>query len=305
MDEMTLLREFRSDAPDTAPPPAVRQRLLTETLPRSPRRPWHLAAGAAVAAAAVTVALVVTAVGPGASPSAAEVLGLAARTVAATPVERPADDQWVYQSYQFAGPQGEAPSVLGEAWTRFDGTEFADHASDSTRVDVQPLVDDETPTPAEWWDFLTTLPADPEALLARLRTDGPVDGEGATQAARDFDAVTASLTNAPVLPPQAHARLFRALATIPGVEIDEDAAPDLAGRDVLAVVFTGETQDGSAVRNRHELLLDPSTYAYRGDRVTALEDGTLAGGSPVSEGERWYDGVLVDTAVVDRPGLTH
>lgn len=56
------------------------------------------------------------------------------------------------------------------------------------------------------------------------------------------------------------------------------------------------------MRNVHELLLDPASSAYRGERVTALEDGVLPDGTSVSEGETWVNGALVATGVVDRPG---
>ncbi|MFC6345647.1 hypothetical protein ACFP8W_26915, partial [Nocardioides hankookensis] len=108
----------------------------------------------------------------------------------------------------------------------------------------------------------------------------------------------------PVLPATARADLFGALATVPGVAIDDDPEPDLLGDPVLAVTLD-RAPDPSGLLSRRELLLDPDTYAYRGVRVTALEDGRIGGakGFDVSSGQTWYEDTVTDAVVVDRPGL--
>ena len=91
------------------------------------------------------------------------------------------------------------------------------------------------------------------------------------------------------LPPAALAALWSATARIPGVATAHDEV-DAAGRHGVAVVreFNGL---------RQELILDPVTYAFLGERevVTRDQDGLIRGqilGSSAS----------MRIAIVDRPG---
>ncbi|WP_426247035.1 CU044_5270 family protein [Nocardioides sp. LHG3406-4] len=305
MDELTLVRELRADAPAAAPSGA-RDVLLAELRPpRRSRARWLVSAAAVLALGAG--GLVALQTGPGASPSAAAVLQRAAAVVADDVVERPRDDQWVFETMYGGATVGEPFEMIpGEAWTRFDGTQFAGGPSDRPgKLLVQDLVDDpEIPTPEEWYDGAAALPAEPAALLAALRDGDLADAKGPTEAARDFDAVVETLGQ-PLLPAQARANLFRALATIHGVGIDEDARPDLLDRPVLSVTFDG-VPDVTGIESRREMLLDPHTYAYVGTRVTALEAGHIgAAGDPgfdLTPGETWYESTVLPAAVVDRPG---
>jgi hypothetical protein len=302
MDEMTLVRDFRADAPVGAPT-AARAALLEAIEPgRRARGRWAIAATAAMAI--VATALVVQ-TGPAASPSAATVLGRAAAVAAGDPVPRPRDDQWVLQTMYGGATTGEPfEMVPGEGWTRFDGTQFAAAPSDHPEdLHVQALVDDpRIPSPAEWYDAAARLPHEPAALLSALRDSGLVHSDGGSKAVRDYTAVVEAIGQ-PVLPARARGDLFRALAAIPGVAIDDDAEPDLLGDRVLAVTLD-RAPDASGLLSRRELLLDPDSYAYRGVRVTALEDGRVGGakGSEVSSGETWYEDTVTDAVIVDRPG---
>ncbi|GAA4728862.1 hypothetical protein GCM10023350_10050 [Nocardioides endophyticus] len=304
MDDLTLVREFRADAPAGAPA-AAREALLDAMETRRRARGRWPAAAAAVAAVAVTALVVQT--GPAASPSAAVVLGRAAAAAASDPVPRPRDDQWVLQTmYGGATDGGPFEMIPGEGWMRFDGTQFAAAPSDHPeRLHVQEVqVDPEIPSPAAWYDAAAQLPHEPAALLAALRDGGLADADGGSEAVRNYAAVVEALGQ-PVLPAQARADLFRALATIPGVAIDDGAEPDLLGDPVLAVTLD-RAPDASGLLSRRELLLDPDTYTYRGVRVTALEDGRLGGagakGFDVTAGETWYEDAVEDAVVVDRPG---
>src|SRR4051794_4252673 len=105
MNEMTKLREFRSEIAVTSPgrlPDFLESNSAAidgGVFSGSQRKRLLLGgAGAAVTASLVAVLLVAQA-GPGASPSAAEVLEQAAHRVAARPEVRPRDDQWVYESF--------------------------------------------------------------------------------------------------------------------------------------------------------------------------------------------------------------
>ena len=299
MDEMTALKEFRADVPTHGPSDLVRQRVLGT--PPPPRWRRRTLATIAAAAAGATVLAIGLQLGPGAGPSAAVVLDRAAAHVAADPVSEPRPDQWIYENYVMAKPDGTIGDHPHATWTRFDGTAVADHPSPQSPLHVQQLQATGI-TPQQWYDGLAALPDDPAAVLARLRTGTLVRGGGDTEAARDFDAVATCLATPRVMPAAAHALLFRALATIPGVAIAEEPMPDLLGRDVVSVTFSGVIDDGAGFRSQQELLLDPATYEYRGTRVTALEDGAFDDGRPVTEGQVWYNDAVIDADVVDAAG---
>jgi hypothetical protein len=306
MDELTLVREFRADAPVGAPT-AAREVLMDAIAPaRRSRRRWPAAAAAVVTIAATAVVLQN---GPATAPSAsaAIVLEQAAAVVASDPVPRPRDDQWILQTmYGGSSLGGPVPTVPGRAWFRFDGTQFANAPWDHPeRLRVQDLMDDpRVPSPAEWYDFAAHLPHEPAALLAALRDSDLVDAQGESEAVRDFDAVL-DVLGQPVLPAQARADLYRALATIPGVATDEDAEPDLLGDPVVSVTLDGAPEP-TGIRSRRELLLDPGSYTYRGTRVTALEDGRIGSQGAkrfdVTAGQTWYEDTVEDAVVVDEPG---
>lgn len=302
MDEMTKLREFRSEITMTAPGrlPDFLERdgaaIDGGVFPRSQRQRLLVGgAGAAVAASLVAGVLVAQA-GPGASPSAAEVLERAADQVAARPEVRPRDDQWVYES--FVHDSADAPRE--ESWVRFDGTTYATYqpAGSSHLVVHQDEQGTTDATPEQWYDELAALPEDSHALLVQLRTSDLVDHTiPSTEAVSDFGNVAECLLVAPVLPLQAQASLFRALATIPGVEVDDDAH-DLLGRSVLAVIWTGGNQEGIDPDEKIEVLLDPSTYAALGERSTLLKDEP----GDLDKGDVTFDVAYPATGVVDQPG---
>jgi hypothetical protein len=103
--------------------------------------------------------------------------------------------------------------------------------------------------------FLSGLPRDPRALLARLRADGP---EGRT-ASQPFARATGALRSG-LVPADLRAALYAALATLPAVTLDEQAT-DCAGNARLALVH----DDGPT---RTELIIDPVDGAFAGERDT-------------------------------------
>lgn len=306
--DLRLVRAFRGDAP-RATPAGARDALLRELRParRSPAR-WLASAAVLAVGAGGVVALQG---GPGAPPSeAAVVLHRAAATVAAADEPRPRPRQWFYvtnASHRFGEAYDDDPALAAHGYFTFDGSRYADPSSDQLGDPVVGTVEPEVlagnVTPQEAYDAAAALPADPADLLDALGDSQLADPAGDTAAARDYDAVVDVLEWG-VLPAQARADLFRALATIPGVAIDEDAAPDLLGRPVLAVTFADEPalQD---FRVRRELLLDPRTYAFLGTRETALEPGRAEdpGFAAVDvEAGDTSSRVRVGPVPVDRPG---
>jgi len=141
------------------------------------------------------------------------------------------------------------------------------------------------PTPA----WLATLPTDPHAMLERLRADAPRNGRGdAELVVYVADALRSGLVPAPV-----RAVLYQALALLPDLTITQRVA-NLAGRTGVAMGI-----DDQESPTRQEIIIDPHTGEYIGERTIQLkaEDGAPAGS--VSE----YSSVT--TTVVDAMGAQH
>ncbi|MEU7898172.1 hypothetical protein AB0B45_35590 [Nonomuraea sp. NPDC049152] len=117
-------------------------------------------------------------------------------------------------------------------------------------------------TPENTYALLASLPTDPDALLATYRElyqdAGPIDDEWIFLRF----AVTLSQN---LVAPEHEAAIFRAIAKLPGVTVDETAI-DTEGRPALSVSQVAEG------RRKVEILLDPVTYAYRARRETAITD---------------------------------
>ncbi|GAA2343904.1 CU044_5270 family protein [Streptomyces cuspidosporus] len=308
MDEITAVRALREDAPapDRARLATGRQALLNAaargTRARRLRADWRLASlGAAAAVAAA--ALVATQLGPQAGGggqegprlrNAAAVLENAAHTVEDNEQGKagePRPHQWIYTKWAREGllvgqttagrttaenPKDPEPkpgeTVEYEEWVRYDGEKLANaDPADPQRVVVHDVRGERTPR--QWYRLLASLPTEPDELLKALREKIVTRPEGNTQAERDFTGVRVLLGSAPLFPPDVQAALYRALATIPGVEVGDHLVKDAAGRDAIAVTHTDvDVADGPVFR--HELLLDPQTYAYLGYRMVAAKDYT-------------------------------
>ncbi|WP_309112896.1 CU044_5270 family protein [Saccharothrix sp.] len=130
--------------------------------------------------------------------------------------------------------------------------------------------------------FLAGLPADPEQLYERLRTDS---GGGKQVLVYVADALRTGL-----VPAHIRANLLRALTHLPGLDVTDNAA-DLDGRKGVAL---GMSEDGE----RQEIILDPTTGEVIGERK--VSDSMFAGipkGTVTS-----YSSVT--TTVVDTIGTT-
>ena len=305
MDDLTMLREFRAEAPASAPaelwPRAVHAAATPTRAGRTPARGRWVALGAAATVAAVAAAVVLA---PGATPtSAAAVLDRAALALAGAPAPPdPGPHQWIYQrSVQLDAATGEAGTHDGTSWSRMDGELFAIRLPNG-RLLVQHLQEWPLGTPEQWYDVVTALPQQPADVITYLRDDPLYESRGASQADRDFDELTQALTAQTYVPPASRARLYLALATIPGVGVDEHAAPDLVGRPVLSITYTGDLSLGRA-GDRWELLLDPSTYDVLGLRGTAGSDIDL-GDVVIHPGTVWFEYALLDYRLVDEAGDT-
>lgn len=295
MNDVDLLRQMRADIP-----PATRARLepgrarllAAISRPLRPRRLRRamLPAGAAVAAAAVTIAVLIT---PGARftpPAGApphqtptvELLNAAAATVAQRPTARPRSHQWFYTKFvQYSYARG---TVSDANWETFDGRQsaYVQHGDlvvrqtpgrfgDGGRTALGQYNADATPLTA--YNALASLPTSPKELLAVIarqvaRLGAPQVEEGsiialyaqAGRGALEFDYLARLLWNAAVSePPSAEGAVFRAMAAIPGITAQQRIT-DATGRPAVGLSANG---------GKTQLLFDPRTYQVTGMRVTS------------------------------------
>ncbi|MEV8342207.1 CU044_5270 family protein [Streptomyces niveus] len=329
MDETTLVRDLRADAPvpDRARLAPGRRRLLDAATSgglmsrlRGLRSDWRTAAVGAVAAmtaAALSATLLVGGGDPATEASllngrvpagsAAEVLRTAALMVGDDPVPAPRADQWIYVRegyYSMVGEEKPAglvaqPDVnyhpLGEKKyyvpkpdgpPRAEAEEWIPYAD----PDAERGRTDQKHSAREIFRFLADLPDDPKAILDEVRAFYPANPpqNPETPDEHAFRALGLLVVQQPVLHPQGLAKIYRTLATIPGIQVRR--ATDQFRREALAI---SRAESGGPPGHVREYLLHPSTGLPVGQRWTADADGSYA------EGE-YGDG----TPAADRPTTT-
>ena len=141
------------------------------------------------------------------------------------------------------------------------------------------------PTPA----WLATLPTDPHAMLDRLRADAPRNGRGDAE----LVVYVADALRSGLVPASVRAVLYQALALLPDLTITQRVA-NLAGRTGVAMGI-----DDQESPTRQEIIIDPHTGEYIGERTIQLKAEQGAPAGSVSE----YSSVT--TTVVDALGATH
>lgn len=268
MDEMTKVRELRADAPapQRAELVAGRELLLWEaagrTRTRRPRGDWRLVAAgtAAVITAVAVIGTQVTDRGPegarpGARPgynlelgSAEDLLNDAADAIAAGPAVTARDGQWIYvKSVETNVTDDEPDPQISEDWMA-----YADPKTEGGRAG-----DDHSPR--EEYAFLRSLPDDPAKVRAKARAFFYATGPSETRTQHEYRALVAVLSRAYAYDPAGLAKVYRALATIPGVQVAE--VEDEAGRSAYALYLKSVSYT-----SRDEVLLDPDTWLYAGHR---------------------------------------
>ena len=313
---MSTIKDFRRDTPPmTAQAESTaRARLLTAAREREPHREPRRGPRLGrrlVLAAALSVAIgggvVVANDYPRAVP-VASVRELSERAAEASYDDRgqvPNPGQWLYVKQLQAAPQsadgglGVDPSrrEVREEWNSVDGLQTA-----SRFPNGKLLVQGNHPGLSA--DELARQPVTPEGLLSKIRqkleqmhmvsaeTDSPPSMDE-----RLFQAVYQIMgTQAPA--PDVRAALFRGLATIPGVTVNQDAV-DADGRHGVAFSYTG----GWA---RYDLILDPVDFRFLGTYGVTVQDRTTnyTNGSNhvVKAGTPLTLTALLEAKVVDGPG---
>ncbi|MFJ9846379.1 CU044_5270 family protein [Kitasatospora sp. NPDC101155] len=140
----------------------------------------------------------------------------------------------------------------------------------------------ESPT----YEYLATLPTDPDVLLQKLydETVGKRPKEE-----RAFKAIN-ELLKEQIAPPAVTAALYQAASKIPGVTLENDVV-DITGRHGIAVA---RVADGA----RMEWIFDRDSYAFLGQRAEVVDQGSDFG----APGTVFGQAAVVKRAIVDKAG---
>ncbi|MEV5751052.1 CU044_5270 family protein [Actinoallomurus sp. NPDC052308] len=336
MDDLKTLRDAwgEADAPSQSAHAQARAALLARAAgqghaPRAARRRLRLpkigvrlvAIGALAAAITAGVTVVQTSGGtdkagrprsalPGipAGPvaNAEQALDRAATAADARPFTPPRPDQWIYTELRIRTSAKPAGGVTGgpyktyirRHWERADGKKSAEIVNGQVKV-----LDGFSDTiPPSDYPSLAALPTDPDALLRWVYAQN--GGKPGTQGQYEVAFQTLNvILRENLLPPRTEGAIFRAMKKIPGVTLVDKAA-DAAGRPAIAL---GRTTEGWL---HEEVLLDPKSYAYLGERAISIKSHTFrgAGDNPNLDAGYIKKGVLqnltIRTAaeIVSEPG---
>jgi hypothetical protein len=180
-----------------------------------------------------------------------------------------------------------------ERWTRADGTRTASSANGGKLRFAGMLPS----TPPSDYPSLAALPTEPAALLQHIYKD--MGGLGSTAEGRYATAYTmlSAILRNNVLPPKQEAATYRALKKIPGVTLVRKV--DAAGRPAIGL---GRVAEGWL---HQEVLLDPKTYTYLGERIITIKDHRIDGSdlkATIKKGTLQLLEVRLRAGIVDKPG---
>ncbi|MEU6712843.1 CU044_5270 family protein [Nonomuraea sp. NPDC046802] len=286
VDEIDLLRRMRDEVPADVDVQGVERRLatLTSTPARPAARParWRFALAGACALTIGTV--VVSQLHEGRqtagirqlevrTPDAATVLESAALVAGRTKAVEIRPDQWFYlKESQHLG--GDLPAF--ESWGRMDGTRQA------VRVRGKLNVGDTERGPThvgKTHKEIENLPADPDALLDHFRAlkgkrtplsiCEPRCPADIADSVKLFGTIGWYMKFGPMIPPDTSAAMYRALAKIPGVTVEENTT-DGDGRTGIGVVLDAGTF-GKAY-----YVLDAKDYRYLGVKIVEPDGATVS-----------------------------
>lgn len=113
------------------------------------------------------------------------------------------------------------------------------------------------------YDYLKSLPTDPDVLLKKIYEDTEGQGNG-----RDQEAFTTigDLVMEQLMTPELASALYRAAAKIPGVVL-VDEATDAVGRHGVAIARIDEYSG-----DRTEWIFDRKSFTYLGERTVQMRD---------------------------------
>ncbi|MEU0520312.1 CU044_5270 family protein [Streptosporangium sp. NPDC006007] len=324
-DDLRPLREWRAEIPEPGQEWIIpqRRRMLT----RVQGRGWPLgrrlllagALGAAATLAVTTLRPEPPAPNPAPTPPVVQldldsnvVLAHAAKVAGGREsAQVPLPTQWHYTKTLDKQPNPDTVRAGEgwESWERYDGRQRAGFDEDGKLIinDVSPDPGDDDLSPRQYDAKLRELPTDPKKLLAKITGDRhwidyPKE-EGVSKSAepapaRAYRVITLYLSRYGTMPPRLEAAMFRALALIPGVRVEQGVS-DAAGRSGLGVWLEGT---GDRTSRRYDIL-DQDTYRYLGTRTVWLRDEFLSGeDEPAFRKGAVWSTALLSSVIVDRPG---
>ncbi|MFF4189709.1 CU044_5270 family protein [Nonomuraea sp. NPDC001831] len=274
---MNDLERLREDWAHPAPPApdaqaAARAALLARARRPRSRRRWAIRALAVAASAVIVTTGVSVFQGERTLPAAHAqvVLTRIAAAVQEKEFTPPRGDQWIYTESRVADqgkrvgqgerltPQTPPPETVEPFWIRADGRRVGYLVRGKLTTS-----DPGERTPENTYALLASLPTDPDALLAAY--DELYQAAGHSVDDEWIFLRLAVTLSQNLVPPEHEAAIFRAMAKLPGVTVDERAT-DTEGRPALSISQVAEGW------RKVEILLDPVTYAYRARRETAITD---------------------------------
>jgi hypothetical protein len=260
-----------------------------------------------------------------------QLVDFATRAAALAPGRAPGPHEWVYMKTETAdssagsggflfGPPNERH--ISVQWVRVDGQESARPASPGRGSAARPEAARPAPgtaapghlnvVPGGAWSlggwksvsyaYLNSLPTDPARLKAVILADNlprlpwyvPEKNEAV------FTAIATLLfgeCEGVWLPPKLAAAMYRLLQDLPGVHFD--SGTDLAGRTGLGFYMV---LDGWY---KHELVINPVTYRYMGDKTVAVRahaDVATDGTREIRKGQVLGWEALLAAAIVRHAG---
>ncbi|MFE0553756.1 hypothetical protein ACFW3A_30555 [Streptomyces pilosus] len=307
MDEMTTLKNFRSDTPaaDRARLAPGRQRLLDAAAERRQHRRfwqragWKLAAAGAAAGVAVAAVLVAQ-VAP--TPDTHRV-----EAEYATSPE-PTDGQWLYQkvltrrsTLNFRDDLNPVPKKGAPAYWEDTQETWTQYGSGKTlRVAPEGLAPAfggaDRQSPKKLRRQVEKLPSEPQQLLRSLSEVDPVGGT-------DYRRIQYTFSSVDTIPSEVRLSLFRALKAIPGVVVRPQLVEDAMGRPAVAVHPSDDNSYTRETHRRVELLFDPETYEYRGERTMMLVGGMIDSKVTTEETLLSVSAVQWFATAVNEPGV--
>lgn len=232
---------------------------------------------------------------------AAQVLNNAANVVSGNTVTEPSAGQWILKEGTDVVSTHPAPMPNPPEWTRFDGGQTAYYEGahgtgplvvHTNRTKFPPpgmnpwkALETYSISPKIAWDVLNSLPASPRAVLAVVAAQTAAEdrqkvagrdpgcsglfpaGPGASSAEREFDCLSALVWNAQTGlggPPAGDAAAFRAMATLPGISVQQGIT------DATGAPAIGVSDDGGL----DQMLLSSATYQVIGLRWTVTSSRT-------------------------------
>jgi hypothetical protein len=212
----------------------------------------------------------------GADPAVVQLLGRVSLAADSSPLA-PRDNQFIYTRWQSKirpvgrpGVPDKLPTdITGEYWDSVDGSQPNWNVSVERLGHMEGTQAPENPHPgldAPTYKFLTTLPTDPDRLLALIRQSRTVRAGQTGDLDQSVFETIGTLIHRALLPPGLAAALYRAAAKIPGVRIVPDTV-DAAGRHGIGVFRSSARTAPRGQAYAMMWIFNPKTYEFRGERL--------------------------------------